>query len=192
MKFTRSATLSLVCHLFASVQAEWTVGQEVDTTSGTVKGHAAQLDESVSEYLGIPWGAAPVGGLRFMSPQPFAKSAQTIVADKFGPDCPQVGVGAPPKASSNSNSPSPNGNAAQAGLASSFGTTGKFSEDCLMLNIWTKPQTGEKKKAVLVWFYGGGFTSGSATSPSTNGVRFAGNQDVVLVSIKYEKPPESV
>jgi cholinesterase len=31
-----------------------------------------------------------------------------------------------------------------------------YSEDCLGLNIWTKPQTGEKSKAVLVWIYGGG------------------------------------
>jgi carboxylesterase type B len=30
------------------------------------------------------------------------------------------------------------------------------SEDCLTLNVWTKPQVGEKKKAVFVWFYGGG------------------------------------
>jgi len=31
-----------------------------------------------------------------------------------------------------------------------------YSEDCLHLNIWTKPQIGEKAKAVLVWIYGGG------------------------------------
>lgn len=31
-----------------------------------------------------------------------------------------------------------------------------FSDDCLTLNLWTKPQTGEKHKAVLVFFYGGG------------------------------------
>jgi carboxylesterase type B len=30
------------------------------------------------------------------------------------------------------------------------------SEDCLTLNLWTKPQAGEKKKAVLAWIYGGG------------------------------------
>ena len=30
------------------------------------------------------------------------------------------------------------------------------SEDCLTLNVWTKPQTGEAKKAVMVWIYGGG------------------------------------
>src|ERR1700753_4447336 len=32
----------------------------------------------------------------------------------------------------------------------------KFSEDCLALNIWTKPQIGEKSNAVIVWMYGGG------------------------------------
>ena len=31
-----------------------------------------------------------------------------------------------------------------------------FSEDCLKVNVWTKPQSGEKSKAVLVWIYGGG------------------------------------
>jgi cholinesterase len=30
------------------------------------------------------------------------------------------------------------------------------SEDCLTLNVWTKPQSGAKSKAVLVWIYGGG------------------------------------
>jgi carboxylesterase type B len=25
------------------------------------------------------------------------------------------------------------------------------SEDCLTLNVWTEPQSGEKAKAVLVW-----------------------------------------
>jgi carboxylesterase type B len=29
-------------------------------------------------------------------------------------------------------------------------------EDCLTLNIWTKPQAGDKAKAVMIWFYGGG------------------------------------
>lgn len=37
-----------------------------------------------------------------------------------------------------------------------------FSEDCLTLNIWTKPQTGEKSKAVLFWLFGGGMRLFSA------------------------------
>lgn len=32
----------------------------------------------------------------------------------------------------------------------------KISEDCLGLNIWTKPQSGDKSKAVMVWVHGGG------------------------------------
>jgi carboxylesterase type B len=34
----------------------------------------------------------------------------------------------------------------------------KFDEDCLTLNVWSKPQSGEKAKAVMVWIYGGGET----------------------------------
>ena len=38
----------------------------------------------------------------------------------------------------------------------------QISEDCLTLNVWTKPQSGEKKKAVLFWIYGGGEILSSA------------------------------
>jgi cholinesterase len=36
------------------------------------------------------------------------------------------------------------------------------SEDCLFVNVWTKPQSGEKKKAVLFWVYGGAFLVGDS------------------------------
>lgn len=29
-----------------------------------------------------------------------------------------------------------------------------FSEDCLTLNVWTKPQTGDSKKAVMLYIHG--------------------------------------
>lgn len=35
------------------------------------------------------------------------------------------------------------------------------SEDCLTLNVWTKPQVGERKRAVLVWIHGGSFVTGT-------------------------------
>ncbi len=52
-----------------------------------------------------------------------------------------------------------------------FNTTGEkiwapltpLSEDCLSLNIWT-PITARQQQqplAVMIWIYGGGFTSGS-------------------------------
>jgi cholinesterase len=59
------------------------------------------------------------------------------------------------------------------------------SEDCLALNVWSVPQVGEKKKAVLVYVFGGGFSGGDSTDPSENGARFAKQQDVVIVSFNY-------
>jgi cholinesterase len=68
------------------------------------------------------------------------------------------------------------------GILSNSGA--EYSEDCLYLNIWTKPQTGESKKAVLVWIYGGGFNSGSSSIPGYTGANIVEEQDVIVVSFK--------
>jgi carboxylesterase type B len=47
------------------------VGAAVWTGSGLIEGHAAPNRSSVSEYLGIPYGQAPVGDLRFAAPVAF-------------------------------------------------------------------------------------------------------------------------
>ena len=60
----------------------------------------------------------------------------------------------------------------------------QWFEDCLTLNVWTKPQTGEKKKAVLVWIYGGGYIFGGSDQPGNNGKYIADQEDVVLISLK--------
>lgn len=54
----------------------------------------------------------------------------------------------------------------------------------MTLNVWTKPQTGDAKKAVLLWIYGGGFTTGNSDNPAYNGQFIADQEDVVVVSIK--------
>lgn len=64
------------------------------------------------------------------------------------------------------------------------GDPGPLSEDCLTLNVWTKPQTGDRSKAVLVWFHGGGFNSGSSIYKSYNGKYLAEEQDIIVVSVK--------
>jgi cholinesterase len=62
--------------------------------------------------------------------------------------------------------------------------SGPYGEDCLNLNVWTKPQTGDSKKAVLLWIYGGGFSSGSSHIAAYNGANIAAQEDVVVVTIK--------
>lgn len=61
----------------------------------------------------------------------------------------------------------------------------RFSEDCLTLNVWV-PSGGEAKKAVMVWIYGGGFTSGTSSKSTYNGQNIASQEDVIVVSIKWE------
>jgi len=61
-----------------------------------------------------------------------------------------------------------------------------FSEDCLTLNVWTKPQVGEKKKAVMVWIVGGGWTTGATNNVYGNdGEYIVDQEDVIVVSMKY-------
>ena len=40
-------------------------------------------------------------------------------------------------------------------------------------------------KPVMVYIYGGGFTTGSASSPTTDGGNLAARGDVVVVAIAY-------
>lgn len=61
----------------ARAAGNWTVGQVVDTSSGSVTGHAASVNAEVSEYLGIPFAQPPVGDLRWTAPQAY-KSTDAI------------------------------------------------------------------------------------------------------------------
>src|SRR5690606_32528420 len=58
------------------------------------------------------------------------------------------------------------------------------SEDCLFLNVWT-PAADANKRPVLVWFHGGGFTTGSGSSYAYDGVRLAKRGDVVVVTTNH-------
>ena len=74
-------TLSILVSSFAAGAAlasveprqprSFQVGQGVWTTSGLLTGKAAPNRTEVSEYLGVPYGAPPVGQLRFAAPEPY-------------------------------------------------------------------------------------------------------------------------
>ncbi len=58
------------------------------------------------------------------------------------------------------------------------------SNDCQNLNLWT-PALDQKKRAVMVWLHGGGFSTGSANEAEYNGANLAKNQDVVVVGVNH-------
>lgn len=63
---------------------------------------------------------------------------------------------------------------------------GYSSEDCLVLNVWSPGLKDGRKRPVMFWIHGGGFTSGSSQElPSYDGENLARSGDVVVVSINH-------
>ncbi len=63
---------------------------------------------------------------------------------------------------------------------------GYTNEDCLRINVWTPSIDDTKKRPVLFWIHGGGFTAGSSQElPSYDGENLSKNGDVVVVSINH-------
>jgi para-nitrobenzyl esterase len=130
----------------------------ISTTSGPVVGRS---EGGVRSFLGIPYGAAPVGELRFRPPVPAPPRQTPIEATAFGPAAPQL--------------PS---------MLDSFMSTADVprSEDCLTLNVWS-PEAAHDLP-VLVWIHGGGFTTGTANTPWYDATALA-KAGLVVVSVNY-------
>ncbi len=126
----------------------------VDETSGTIS------------YKGIRYAQPPVEELRWKAPQPIDRSTDTILCDAFGPSAIQ-------------RPPAPFGPWSSEYLIPSA----PIDEDCLSLNIWRPKETIEPLP-VMVWIYGGGFTSGGSAVPLYDGSALA-QQDIIVVSINY-------
>lgn len=155
--------------------SSFVVGQEVNTTSGPVIGHAAAGHPLVSEYLGIPFAEPPIGSLRFAAPVPY-KAKASITAHKQPPSCVQK------PSSYNYSLPEP----ARSIVGGSGDYANGSSEDCLFLNIWTRfPDVHAAKRPVLIWFFGGGFHGGGANDITEQGAVFAAEEEVVIVNFNY-------
>jgi para-nitrobenzyl esterase len=55
----------------------------------------------------------------------------------------------------------------------------------LVLNIWTPAVRDGRKRPVMFWCHGGGFATGSGSSPVTEGANLARRGDVVVVTINH-------
>ncbi|KAI2483261.1 hypothetical protein Ptr902_05578 [Pyrenophora tritici-repentis] len=61
------------------------------------------------------------------------------------------------------------------------------SDDCLILNIWSKPsnKSAENKKPVFVLFHGGRFAGDNTNTLFANGQYLVNNTDIIVVSVNY-------
>lgn len=150
--------------LAAAVAAAADTGPVATTRQGEVRG---TLDEGINVFKGIPYGAPTGGANRFMPPREPASWKGVREALKYGPSCPQLD---PPPAGQ------PFGPTSQAKGA---------SEECLVLNVWTPGLRDGRKRPVMVWMHGGGYTLLSGSSAVYDGVRLARKNDVVLVTLNH-------
>jgi para-nitrobenzyl esterase len=126
----------------------------VFTFSGPVRGFVSTA--SVREFLGIPYGAPPVGNLRWRPPVPHEPWFTPLEATQFANHCPQP--------------PSP------------FGI-GSATEDCLFLNVFT-PDSDDfsHPRPVMVWIHGGAFVFGESNDYDPTALVKDG---VIVVTINY-------
>jgi para-nitrobenzyl esterase len=59
------------------------------------------------------------------------------------------------------------------------------SEDCLVLNVWTPALHDQRKRPVMVWLHGGGFSAGSGSRNVFEGTRLCRRGDVVVVTVNH-------
>ncbi|MBV9092157.1 MAG: carboxylesterase/lipase family protein [Mycobacteriaceae bacterium] len=132
----------------------------VETSYGPVRGGD---DGRVKSWKGVRYAAAPVGDLRWRSPEPPRPWDRPADATTCGPVCPQptepsipIDLGAPQ------------------------------GEDCLTLNIWASSgtQPGDARP-VMVWVHGGAYIFGAASQPLYDGSVLASGGDVVVVTVNY-------
>lgn len=147
------ASAMLAWPMHGSAAAAVTPAPIVQTSYGDIQG---KLGKGARAYLGIPYAAAPIGHLRWQSPQPPARWAGTRDGTVGGSPCLQ------PKND----------------VASS-----KLSEDCLFLNVYTPDDAGSEKLPVLVWIHGGGFMTGQGNAYDLS--TLARKAHAVVVSINY-------
>jgi para-nitrobenzyl esterase len=134
---------------------------ETPTESGPISG---VREGGLSVYKGVPFAASPVGDLRWRPPAPVTHWSDIRKADAFAPACMQDSISMPGE------------------------TPPVVSEDCLYLNIWTPAKNAQEHLPVIVWIYGGGFISGSASMPLYWGDRLA-HRGVIVVTIAYRLGP---
>src|SRR3990170_1287087 len=143
-----------------------------NTTYGKVKGFILR---GITTFLGIRYGADTAGANRFMPPQKPEPWKEVLPTVWWGNTAPQ------------------NMEKRYSNVYASFEDHWNYddvSEDCLKLNVWTPALNDGKKRPVMVWLHGGGYTNGNAIEQDGyHGENFSRKGDVVFVSINHRLGP---
>jgi para-nitrobenzyl esterase len=147
------------------------IGEDIavaNTEYGKVKGF---IMRGVYTFLGIPYAADTSGDNRFMPPRKHNQWEGVRPAVFYGNSAPQTVY---------------DRSATSYGAFIDHWNYDEISENCLALNIWTNSISDNKKRPVIVWLHGGGFSSGNAIEQDGyHGENIARYGDVVYCSINH-------
>jgi len=146
----------------------------IETTSGKVRGFT---HNGIHAFKGMPYAGTTAGAQRLMppvKPKPWTGVRSSLA---LGPSSPQAY------------------NCTFQGRRAGWNNDeeafmfdwddGLPSEDCLRINVWT-PGTDNRKRPVLVWIHGGGYSSGSSNELRMyDGESLSRRGDVVVVSLNH-------
>ena len=142
-----------------------------ETHAGKVKGF---IMRGITTFLGIPYAASAGGANRFMGPQELTPWQGVRPTVFYGNSAPQDIYS---RASTSYD------------MFIDHWNYDEISEDCLTLNIWT-PAADGKKRPVLVWLHGGGFSRGNGIEQDGyHGENLSRYGDVVFVSLNHRLGP---
>ena len=157
----------LACTWAIATNAQLVTGENTAVTatkSGKVRGY---IHNSIYTYKGIPYAEAK----RFEAPQKPKAWKGVRSSMTYGPVAPLQ---------------TPTSSVQDESEFLFHHDWGYTNEDCLRINIWTPGINDGKKRPVLFWIHGGGFTAGSSQElPSYDGENLAKKGDVVVVSINH-------
>lgn len=142
-----------------------------ETSFGKVRGADV---EGIKAFKAVPYGATTTGKNRFMPPAKPKPWTGVRDALDYGPSAPQR----------NPSDPEAGARAPSVPLIGNLSDRPE-NEDCLVLNVWTPGLKDNRKRPVMFWCHGGGFTSGSGSSRGYDGTNLCRRGDVVVVTINH-------